>query len=87
MSLSIVTGYVQDGQGSIPSRDKILVLSITSRLSVGPTQPPAQWVPGALSLVVQWQVCEADHSPPCSAEVNNGGAIPSLPHTSPWHSF
>jgi hypothetical protein len=27
---------------------------------------------------------ETDHSPPCSAEVNNGGAIPSLPHTSPW---
>jgi hypothetical protein len=30
-------------------------------------------------------VCEADHSPPSSAEVRNGGAIPLLPHTYPWH--
>jgi hypothetical protein len=28
---------------------------------------------------------EADHSPPSSAEVKSGGAIPSLPHMSSWH--
>jgi hypothetical protein len=28
----------------------------------------------------------ADHSPPSSAEVKNGGAIPPLPHMSSWHS-
>jgi hypothetical protein len=28
---------------------------------------------------------DADHSPPSSAEVENGGAIPPLPHTSSWH--
>jgi hypothetical protein len=27
---------------------------------------------------------EADHSPPSSAEVKNDGAIPPLPHMSPW---
>jgi hypothetical protein len=27
---------------------------------------------------------EADHSPPFSVEVKNGGAIPQLPHTSLW---
>jgi hypothetical protein len=27
---------------------------------------------------------EADHSPPSSAEVKNGGAILSLPHTPSW---
>jgi hypothetical protein len=27
---------------------------------------------------------EADHSPPSSAEVKNGGSIPPLPHTSSW---
>jgi hypothetical protein len=27
---------------------------------------------------------EADHSPPSSAKVKNGGAIPPLPHTSSW---
>jgi hypothetical protein len=35
----------------------------------GPTQPPAQWVPGVLSLGVKWVGREADHSPPSSAEV------------------
>jgi hypothetical protein len=29
--------------------------------------------------------CQADHSPPSSAEVKNGGAIPPLPYLSPWH--
>jgi hypothetical protein len=29
---------------------------------------------------------KADHSHPSSAEVKNGGAIPSLPHMSSWHS-
>jgi hypothetical protein len=29
--------------------------------------------------------CEADDSPPSSAEVKNGGAIPPLPHTPSWH--
>jgi hypothetical protein len=27
---------------------------------------------------------EADHSPVSSAEFQNGGDIPALPHTSPW---
>jgi hypothetical protein len=27
---------------------------------------------------------EADHSPPSSAVVRNGGAIPTLPHTYSW---
>jgi hypothetical protein len=31
-------------------------------------------------------VSEADHSPPSSAEVKNGGARPPLPHMSSWHS-
>jgi len=35
----------------------------------GPTQPPIQWVSGALSLGVKQPRCEADHSPPPSAEV------------------
>jgi hypothetical protein len=29
---------------------------------------------------------EADLSPPSSAEIKNGGAIPALPHMSSWHS-
>jgi len=33
------------------------------------SQPPIQWVPGALSLGVERQGREADHSPPSSAEI------------------
>jgi hypothetical protein len=33
------------------------------------TQPPIQWIPGALSLGVKWLGHEADHSPPTNAEI------------------
>jgi hypothetical protein len=39
-----------------------------SRPALGPTQPPMQWVPGALSLGVKRLGREADQSPP-STEV------------------
>jgi hypothetical protein len=35
---------------------------------------------------VKWQGREADHSPPSSAEVKKGGAIPPLTHMSSWHN-
>jgi hypothetical protein len=38
-------------------------------MTLGPTQPPIQWVPGDLYLEVKWPGREADHSPPSSAEV------------------
>jgi hypothetical protein len=41
---------------------------------------------GALSPGVKRPECEADHSPPTSAGVKNGGTIPPLLHTSSWHS-
>jgi hypothetical protein len=40
-----------------------------SRMALVPTQPPIQFVPGALSLGLKWPGREADHSPPSSAEV------------------
>jgi hypothetical protein len=39
-----------------------------SRSTLGPTQPPIQWVSGALSLRVEWPEREANHLPPYSAE-------------------
>jgi hypothetical protein len=48
----------------------IFLFTTASRTALRPTQPPIQWVPGALSLRVQKPGHEADHSPPSSAEVN-----------------
>jgi hypothetical protein len=38
------------------------------KTALGSTQPPIQWVRGALSLGVKQPGREADHSPPSSAE-------------------
>jgi hypothetical protein len=40
-----------------------------SRAALGPTHPPNQWVPRALSLEVKGPGREADHSPPSIDEV------------------
>jgi len=47
--------------------------------ALGPTQPPIQWVPGALSLGVKRLRRETDHSPPSSAEVKNACSYTSTP--------
>jgi hypothetical protein len=57
----------------------IFLFTTASRTALGPTQPPIQWVPGALSLEVKRQGLEADHSPPCSAEVKNEWGYTSTP--------
>jgi hypothetical protein len=46
-------------------RDGISNCTTPSRKALGPTQPPIQRVPGALSLGVK----TTEHSPPSSAEV------------------
>jgi hypothetical protein len=46
-----------------------LFTTASTRPALGPTQPPIQWVPGALSLGVKRPRREAEHSPPSSAEV------------------
>jgi hypothetical protein len=61
---------------------KIVLLLTAYKPALGPIQPPIHWVPGALSPGVKRQGREADHSPPFSAEVKNGGAIPPIPHMS-----
>jgi hypothetical protein len=47
----------------------IFLFTTASRTALEPTQPPIQWVPGALSLGVKRPGREADHSLPSSAEV------------------
>jgi hypothetical protein len=61
------------------TRGKIFVFCTSPRPALGPTQPPVQWVPGALSSRVNLPGREADHSPPTSAEVKNTWIYTSTP--------
>jgi hypothetical protein len=57
----------------------IFLFTTASRPALGHTQPPIQWVPGALSLGVKRLGREADHSPPSSSEVKNAWRNTSTP--------
>jgi hypothetical protein len=46
----------------------ISLLSTEPGLSLGPTQPPIQWVPGALSSGAKRPESDTDDSLPCSAD-------------------
>jgi hypothetical protein len=48
---------------------KNFLFSTLSRRAPGPTQPPIQWVPGALCPGVKRPGREADHSPRTGADV------------------
>jgi hypothetical protein len=78
-------GYGLDGRGLIPRVVKIFLFSPVSRLALRPTQSPIQWVPRVIFLGMKQKGREADHSPPSSADVKNGGAILPLPRMSAWH--
>jgi hypothetical protein len=91
----ILSFHIQLGAGiaqSVPRRagrpgfdsrqGKIFLFPTASR----PALRPTQWVSGEISPGAKRLGREADHSPPSSAEVKNGGAMPSLPHTSSSHS-
>jgi hypothetical protein len=60
-SVGITTGYELDGRGSSPGMGKIAHFSTTSRQALGPTQPPNECVPWAISQGVNVPGREADH--------------------------
>jgi hypothetical protein len=81
-SVGIVLGYGLDDRGSrvrFPAGTGNFLFTIASRTALGPTQPPIQWVPGALSVGAKRPGREADHSPPSSAEVKNTWSYNSIP--------
>jgi hypothetical protein len=47
----------------------IFLFTTASKMALGPTQPPFQWVPGAFSLGIKQLGRETDHSSPSSARV------------------
>jgi hypothetical protein len=57
----------------------IFLFITVPRTALGPTQPPIQSGPVALSLGLKWPGGEADHSPPSSAEVKNAWSYTSTP--------
>jgi hypothetical protein len=74
--------YGLDDRGSIPDRGRgFFLLASAFRPTLGPTQPPVQWVPGGKARPGR----DADHSPPSSAEVKNGYERNLLsPQAPPW---
>jgi hypothetical protein len=67
------------GEEKIPS-------STASRLALGPTQPPTQWVPGSLSLGVKWPGVKLTAH---LHLVQRCGAVPPVPQYAfmAWCSF
>jgi hypothetical protein len=72
------------GRSSSPGGGKNFHFSMLSTPALGPTQPPIQWVPGALSPEVKRQGREADHSPQTTAEVKKMWLYTSILYTSSW---
>jgi hypothetical protein len=85
-SVGIALGYGLDYRGCrvrFPAGLGISLFTTASRTALGPTQPPIQWVPGALSLGVTRMGREADHLPPSSAEVKNAWSYTYTPSIRP----
>jgi hypothetical protein len=61
---------------------EIFLFSTVSRLSLGPTLPPIQWVFGAVSPGSKRPASEAQHLPQFRAKVKNGESVSPLPDTS-----
>jgi hypothetical protein len=80
---------LQAGQTRFDSQhgQEVFIFSTMSRLALGPTQSPIQWVPEALSPGVKRQMRETDHLDSSSPEAKIGGTISLLPYTSSWNGF
>jgi hypothetical protein len=80
--VSIETTYVLVDRGvgvRVPVGSRIFSFPMSSKPALGYTQPPIQWIPGALPPGVKRPWREADHSPPASAEVKKMWIYTSTP--------
>jgi hypothetical protein len=68
-----------DDQGSTPGRGWVFVLATVSRPTLARTQPSVEWVAGILTPGVKRAGRKADHTPPSSAEVENGWSYTPAP--------
>jgi hypothetical protein len=73
-SVGIALRYGLDDRGS-----GVFLFTTAFRPALGLTQPPIQWVLGALSVGVKRQGRETDHSPPSSERSKNAWRYTSTP--------
>jgi hypothetical protein len=83
-SVGIVTGYGLDGPGSISGNARFSLLH--SLKTDSGAHPVCGMGTGGSFPGVKRQEHEAEHSSPSSVEVKTGGAVPPIPHMSPWCS-
>jgi hypothetical protein len=78
---SVCSAGLRDGWSGVrvPADFGVFLFTTASILALGPTEPPIQWVAGALSLEIKRPEGEADHSPPSSIEVKNVWSYISTP--------
>jgi hypothetical protein len=58
---------------------RFCLFATASRPDLGPTQPPIQWVPAALTQWLKRLGLAADYSPPANAEVKNASRCNATP--------
>jgi hypothetical protein len=79
--------YRLDARGvgvRFPTGVRDFAFPTSSRLAVGPTQLPSQWIRPAFSKEMKWLGRESDHSTPSSVDVKNGGAVSPFLNTFSW---
>jgi hypothetical protein len=82
LPVGIATGWMSRFRFQAGIRDLAFLHSIHTASGLHPASYPMRTegdIPGGKAVGR-----EADHSPPSSAELKNGGAILPLPHTSSW---
>jgi hypothetical protein len=89
-AINPLTQYAFMAWCSVKAQGQIYLFTFTftftsaSRPAPWPTQPPIQWVPGALSLGLKRPGREANHSLPSNADVKNSWSY-SYTHTIRLH--
>jgi hypothetical protein len=76
-----LSNSLQEEITGFESRQALVIFLFTTvpRPDLGPTQPPVQGVPGALSLGIKRRRRETENSPPSSADVKNAWSYISTP--------
>jgi hypothetical protein len=83
----VISRILLDDRSSSSGRGKNFLFSIASRLALGPTQPPIQWVPWG-DFPRGWSGRDVKLTPHLQLVPKSRirGSVPPVPHTSSWYS-